>query len=88
MERMFEGEGAMDETVREQAAVLALVRASPREWYRTADVIAGAGSALRLLGGAAAYAARPGVTVVDDPGDILVELAKVSQIAHQLWLGF
>ncbi len=41
----------MDEPVREQAAVLALVRASPGDWYQTADVIAEAGSALRLLGG-------------------------------------
>jgi DNA processing protein len=41
----------MDEPMREQAAVLALVRASPGEWYQTADVIAEAGSALRLLGG-------------------------------------
>ncbi len=50
MERMFDW-GAMDEPVREQAAVLALVRASPGEWHQTADVIAEAGSALRLLGG-------------------------------------
>src|SRR6516165_11497820 len=42
---------AMDEPMREQAAVLALVRASPGEWYQTADVICEAGSALRLLGG-------------------------------------
>ncbi len=41
----------MDEPRREQAAVLALVRASPGEWYQTADVIAEAGSALRLLRG-------------------------------------
>jgi len=41
----------MDEPMREQAAVLALVRASPGEWYQTADVICEAGSALRLLGG-------------------------------------
>ena len=41
----------MDEPMREQAAVLALVRASPGDWYQTADVISEAGSALRLLGG-------------------------------------
>jgi DNA processing protein len=41
----------MDEPAREQAAVLALVRAAQGEWYQTADVIAEAGSALRLLGG-------------------------------------
>ncbi len=41
----------MDEPMREQAAVLALIRAAPGEWYQAADVIAGAGSALRLLGG-------------------------------------
>ena len=41
----------MDEPMREQAAVLALVRSAPGEWYRTADVIAEAGSALRLLRG-------------------------------------
>ena len=41
----------MDEPMREQAAVLALVRASPGEWYQTADVISEAGSAVRLLGG-------------------------------------
>lgn len=35
----------------EQAAVLALTKASPREWYRTAAVIYEAGSALQLLGG-------------------------------------
>src|SRR5258708_29219444 len=50
-EHMFDGGSAMDEPRREQAAVLALVRASPGEWYQTADVIAEAGSALRLLGG-------------------------------------
>lgn len=36
---------------REQAALLALVQASPKEWYRTADVIADNGSAVRLLDG-------------------------------------
>jgi len=41
----------MDERVREQAAVLALVRASPGPWYQTADVICEARSAVRLLGG-------------------------------------
>jgi len=41
----------MDEPMREHAAVLALVRASPGEWYQTADVISEAGSAVRLLGG-------------------------------------
>lgn len=41
----------MDEPVHEQAAVLALVRASQGEWYQTADVIAEAGSADRLLAG-------------------------------------
>lgn len=41
----------MGELMREQTAVLALVRASPAEWHRTADVIAEAGSALRLLDG-------------------------------------
>ncbi len=41
----------MDEPMREQAAVLALVRASHGEWYQTADVISEAGSALRLLDG-------------------------------------
>jgi DNA processing protein len=35
----------------EQAAVLALTKASPREWYRTAAVIYDAGSALGLLNG-------------------------------------
>src|SRR5260370_1406244 len=44
-EHMFDGGSAMDEPRREQAAVLALVRASPGEWYQTADVIAEAGSA-------------------------------------------
>jgi DNA processing protein len=42
---------AMDEPVREQAAVLALVQASSGEWYQTADMIAEAGSAVRLLAG-------------------------------------
>jgi DNA processing protein len=36
---------------REQAAVLALVKASPGEWHRTAALIAEAGSAARLLAG-------------------------------------
>jgi DNA processing protein len=40
----------MDEPMREQAAVLALVRAGQGEWYQTADMISRAGSALRLLG--------------------------------------
>ncbi|HEU5157515.1 MAG TPA: DNA-processing protein DprA [Streptosporangiaceae bacterium] len=38
-------------SLREQAAVLALVEASPREWFRTAAVIADNGSAVRLLEG-------------------------------------
>jgi DNA processing protein len=41
----------MEEPMREQAAVLALVRACQGEWYQTADVISEAGSAVRLLGG-------------------------------------
>jgi DNA processing protein len=41
----------MDDAVREQAAVLALVRASQGDWYQTADVIAEAGNAVRLLAG-------------------------------------
>jgi DNA processing protein len=40
----------MDEPMREQAAVLALVRAGQGEWYQTADMISEAGSAVRLLG--------------------------------------
>src|SRR5260370_18063771 len=59
-EHMFDGGSAMDEPRREQAAVLALVRASPGVWYQTADVIAEAGSALRLLrGGPAIMSTRP-----------------------------
>lgn len=41
----------MDEPMHEQAAVLALVRASHNDWYQTADVIAEAGSAVRMLAG-------------------------------------
>ncbi len=41
----------MDTSVREQAAVLALTKATRGEWYRTASLIAEAGSALRLLNG-------------------------------------
>jgi hypothetical protein len=41
----------MDDPAREQAAVLALVRASQGDWYQTADVIAEAGNAVRLLAG-------------------------------------
>jgi DNA processing protein len=41
----------MDEPMREQAAVVALVGASPGDWYQTADVIAEARSAVRLLDG-------------------------------------
>jgi DNA processing protein len=41
----------MDDPAREQAAVLALVRASQGDWYQTADVIAEAGGAVRLLAG-------------------------------------
>ena len=48
---MFDWGTAMDEPRREQAAVLALVRACPGEWYQTADLIAEAGSALRFLDG-------------------------------------
>jgi DNA processing protein len=39
----------MDDPMREQAAVLALVQASVGEWYQTADMISEAGSAVRLL---------------------------------------
>jgi hypothetical protein len=46
---MFDWGSAMGEPMREQAVVLALVRASAEEWYQTADVISEAGSALRLL---------------------------------------
>jgi DNA processing protein len=48
---VFDKGSAMDEPVREQAAVLALVRASPGEWYQTAGLISEAGRALRLLTG-------------------------------------
>jgi DNA processing protein len=48
---MFDGGWHVDEPMREQAAVLALVRASAGEWYQTADVISEAGSARRLLDG-------------------------------------
>jgi DNA processing protein len=48
---MFDWRGTMDEPMREQAAVLALVAASPGDWYQTADVISEAGSAVRLLTG-------------------------------------
>jgi DNA processing protein len=41
----------MSTTAAEQAAVLALTRASPREWFRTAAVIYESGSALSLLDG-------------------------------------
>jgi len=41
----------MGNSVAEQAAVLALTKASPREWYRTVAVISEAGSAIRLLEG-------------------------------------
>ncbi len=37
---------------------------------------------------ASTYAARPGVTVVGDPNDILDELVKVSQIPYQPSLSF
>lgn len=48
---MFDRGATMGEPMREQAAVLALVRASAGEWYQTADVISEAGSARRLLDG-------------------------------------
>lgn len=41
----------MAASLQEKAAVLTLVKASSREWHRTADVIAEGGSALRLLAG-------------------------------------
>jgi DNA processing protein len=41
----------MATSLQEQATVLALAEASPREWYRTADVIADNGSAVRLIEG-------------------------------------
>jgi DNA processing protein len=41
----------MSHPAAEQAAVLALAKASPREWYRTAAVIGEAGSAVKLLEG-------------------------------------
>jgi DNA processing protein len=41
----------MSTTAAEQVAVLALTKASPREWYRTAAVIYESGSALALLNG-------------------------------------
>jgi DNA processing protein len=48
---MFEKGADVATSLREQAAVLALVRASAKEWYRTAAVIADSGSAVRLLNG-------------------------------------
>lgn len=41
----------MGTSVREQAGVLALTKATRGEWYRTAALISEAGSALRLLDG-------------------------------------
>jgi DNA processing protein len=37
---------------------------------------------------AAGYVARPGVTVVSDPSDILDELVRIVAIPHQLTLSF
>jgi DNA processing protein len=48
---MFDRGCVMTISLEEQAAVLALVKASPREWYRTADVITANSSACRLLTG-------------------------------------
>jgi DNA processing protein len=49
----------MNDSAEEQAAVLALTKASPREWYRTAAVVTEAGSAVRLLGGDTSLLAIP-----------------------------
>jgi DNA processing protein len=45
------GGGRVADVTREQAAVLALTKVSPAEWYRTATVIMEAGSACDLLEG-------------------------------------
>ncbi|MEU4554017.1 DNA-processing protein DprA [Micromonospora violae] len=49
----------MGDSAAEQAAVLALTKASPGEWYRTAAVISEAGSALKLLAGDAGFLSAP-----------------------------
>ncbi|PWR12479.1 DNA-processing protein DprA [Micromonospora sicca] len=49
----------MSDSAAEQAAVLALTKASPGEWYRTAAVISEAGSALKLLAGDAGFLSAP-----------------------------
>ncbi len=79
----------MDEPMREQAAVLALVSASPGDWYQTADVICEAGSALRLLAG------EPGIMpaerreyaqeLVDrvKPADVSKARATIERVASQ-----
>jgi DNA processing protein len=75
IERAFEG-GEMGDHAAEQAAVLALTKASPREWYRTAAVISEAGSALRLLDGHTKALAAPNQRHADEllariePGDL------------------
>jgi DNA processing protein len=49
LEHEFEHGDRMSNRTAEQAAVLALTAASPREWYRTAALIYEAGSAVALL---------------------------------------
>jgi DNA processing protein len=86
---MFDWGSAMDEPMREQAAVLALVRASAGEWYQTADVISEAGSALRLLSGEPVILsaereqhARQLISRVT-PADVAQEQALIDRVTSQ-----
>ncbi|TDD27018.1 DNA-processing protein DprA [Actinomadura sp. KC06] len=60
----------------EQAAVLALVKASARDWHRTANLIAECGSAERIIDGETGLVSRDQQDVVDEirarlePGDV------------------
>lgn len=53
---MFERMADVTEAVREQAAVLALTKASPTEWHKTAVAIADVGSALAIIEGRTSFA--------------------------------
>jgi DNA processing protein len=81
--------GVMGNSAAEQAAVLALTKASPREWYRTAAVISEAGSALKILAGNAGFLSAPHERYAEElvqgvkPEDVEVAAELIENVTSQ-----
>jgi DNA processing protein len=75
-------------SVAEQAALLALTKASPREWYRTAALIHEAGSAISILNGEGRFLAEAHEAYAEElvsrvgPGDLEEAAALIDRVTR------